>query len=87
MSKNKVMKYNDFYCLNCGNRSMTLPRTRGFLHEKGHRKKLWCCQCGKYLNHIEVNNDEEAFEFKEAFERGDFMEEAAESIEHCKENV
>lgn len=87
MSKNKVMKYNDFYCLNCGNRSMTLPRTRGFLNGKFHRKRLYCPLCRLDCNHVEVQTDEEAFEFKEAFERGDFKEEAAESIEHCKEDA
>jgi hypothetical protein len=34
-------------------------------------------------NTVEIKNDIEAYEFKEAFELGEFVEEAKASIEEC----
>ena len=76
----------DFYCLNCGNRSMPCVRPQAHRREQFHRKKLYCPHCGLTVNHIECKNDEEAYEFKQAFEAGKFINEAARSIKECEEN-
>lgn len=74
----------DFYCLNCGKRNVSLFRSRGRLRETGHRKVLYCPHCKKTLNHIECRNDMEAFEFKLAFEAGEFKEEAVASMSYVE---
>lgn len=79
---NKNIIYHDFYCLCCGNR-ITLPRKRGFLHGKDHRKKYFCIKCRRECNHYECYDDEDAFYFKEAFAAGVYKDEAEESIRYC----
>lgn len=74
----------DFYCLNCGNKSYPIARKRSHLHEKNHRKKLYCLNCKKEVNHIEVRNYEEQQDFLERFKNGEFIEEAKESIKNCE---
>ena len=73
----------DFYCIECGNRAMSCIRPRAHRREKFHRKKLYCPTCRATINCVEVKNDCEAFEFREAFEAGEFVKEAQESIKEC----
>lgn len=68
--KNNKIEIHDFYCLNCGQKSMSLPRQRNHLHSKFHRKKLYCPRCKVEINHIEVRSEEERWEFLEDFEGG-----------------
>ena len=75
----------DFYCLNCGKRNITIMRPRNCLREVNHRKVLYCCNCKTTVNHMECRDDEEAYDFKLAFEQGDFIEEAKASIAYVKE--
>ena len=84
MARQRVMETHDFYCLNCGNKNMPLARKRSHLHEKNHRKRLYCYHCKKEVNHIEVRNYEEQQDFLERFKNGEFIEEAKESIESCE---
>jgi transcription elongation factor Elf1 len=70
----------DFYCLNCGARNIPVFRSRGRCKEQFHRKKLYCPNCGVTCNHVEIRNDQEAYDFRFSFEAGDFIEEAKESI-------
>lgn len=70
----------DFYCINCGQKGIPIARKIGKLHGEFHRKKLWCCNCKTEINHIEVRNQEEAEIFMEAFNNGEYKEEAAESL-------
>lgn len=78
--------FHDFYCINCGNKSMELARKKGHQHGRFHRKKLYCPICRVAVNHIECKNDEDVYEFKLDFENGEFTEEAKESIE-LKESI
>lgn len=73
-----------FYCMNCGCRGLTLPRTRAHQREKFHRKRLYCPTCRIDVNHIECRNDIEAYEFKEDFAAGVYKEEAQNSIDYIK---
>lgn len=81
----KNYECHDFYCMKCGNRNYSLYRPRSRLHERFHRKTLYCPNCKIELNHIECSDDEEAFDFKIAFEEGAFIEEAEESIKFIEE--
>lgn len=85
MSYGKI-DIHDFYCLNCGKRGLPVVRPQAHRREQFHRKKLYCAYCGLTVNHIEVKSDEEAYEFRQAFENGEFQEEARISIEECGEN-
>lgn len=69
-----------FYCINCGNRGIPLPRKTGFAREKFHRKNLYCPYCKTVINMIECRNQDEEDEFKRMFEEGYFIDEATESL-------
>ena len=66
---------NDFYCLNCGKKTMSLPRKHGHQHEKFHRKKLYCPYCKIEINNIEIKNEEERWQFLRDFEGGVYEQE------------
>lgn len=85
MTKNlKNYRTHDFYCLNCGNRNISVMRSRGRLREKGHLKALYCPYCKKSVNHFECFDDEDAWLFKQRFENGEFKEKAKESIKYLE---
>ena len=48
-----IIKDNEFYCTQCGERGIPIPRRRGAEREAGHLKKLFCLNCGKETNHCE----------------------------------
>lgn len=73
-----------FYCMRCGKKVYNLQRRDSHKHEKHHRKKLWCPWCCMEVNTIECRNDEEVYEFREAFEKGAYKEELAESLAFIK---
>ena len=85
MAKRQVTVVHDFYCMNCGHKSISLARKRGKLHSKFHRKKMYCPYCGNVVNHIEVRNELEEYEIKEMIENGDYVEEAQESMEFIEQ--
>jgi hypothetical protein len=66
--------------MNCGKKGIPLMRNKGFQHGKHHRKKLYCPFCKVEVNHIECKTYADVQDFLEAFERGDYKEEAAESM-------
>ena len=84
MRQTKI-EYNDFYCLNCG-KPIPLPRKVGHQHLSGHRKVIYCPFCRETVNHIQCKSYADVIEFKEAFKRGDFIEEAKESIDFVRSN-
>ena len=49
----KKMILNDFYCTQCGNKSVPVWRQKGAEREAGHLKKLFCLTCRKDTNHAE----------------------------------
>lgn len=79
-NKNRKIHFHSFYCINCGKSSLSLPRSVGQLREQFHRKKMYCFNCKAEINHIECRDEAEAYEFKCAFEEGDYVNEAKESM-------
>ena len=75
----------DFYCIKCGQKSLSIPRNDGRLHGKFHRKKLYCFHCGEEINCIECRNEDEVREFKKSFNKGEFIDEAEESLANCRD--
>ena len=73
-----------FYCMRCGRKGLPIARRDSHNYSKHHRKRLWCPWCGMEVNHIECRNDSEVYEFKQAFEAGEYKEEAEESVEYIK---
>ena len=73
----------DFYCINCGRQGIGIARKVGHQHAAMHRKKLWCCFCKAECNHIEIKTYEEKEIFMEAYNNGEFKEEAKESLSAC----
>ena len=69
-----------FYCLNCGEEGIPLPRKRGRQRERFHRKKMYCFHCHNTVNHIECKTSEEVEKFKEEFKQGVYEHEAQESM-------
>lgn len=82
------MRYisNDFYCPLCGEKNISLPRNKGKMRGKEHRKVMYCYRCKKVSNNIEVRNEQEAQKFKENWAAGVYAEEAAQSAAFCEEN-
>ena len=79
-----MAKYSEhsFYCIKCGEKGITLPRRDSHQYSKYHRKKLWCWRCKCEVNHVECKNDEEVYEFKQAFAAGEFENELKESLDY-----
>ena len=73
-------------CLNCGRKGINVWRSSGQQRAKNHRKKLFCPWCGQTVNHIECKTDEEVENFKIRFEKGEFVDEARESITYINRN-
>lgn len=73
-----------FFCIQCGKEGIPCIRKSSHKREKHHLKKLWCPCCRTEVNHVECRNDEEVYEFKEAYENGEYKEAAAESISHVR---
>ena len=65
---------NDFYCTQCGNKGIPIPRKRGSEREAGHLKKLFCLRCQKETNHCECKSCTKYTydDFKIEFEYGNF---------------
>lgn len=76
----------DFYCINCGNKSIPLARAGNKRKGKGHRKNMYCPTCKHTVNHIECRNQYEVEEFLEDFQNGVFLEEAAQELDYEKEH-
>lgn len=83
------MRYiaNDFYCPICGKKNMSIPRNRGRMHPREHRKVLYCWRCKKTSNNIEIRTDEEALRFKQDWADGVYEEETKESIIFCENRL
>lgn len=75
MGRRRKMEYHSFYCIECGSKGLDIPRKTGLQKEKFHKKKLFCFNCNKEVNHIECRNDSEVFEFKNNFEEGVYINE------------
>ena len=85
MSKRKQrVELHDFYCLKCGNKGIGVFRNMGFQRERFHRKRLYCPFCKEEVNHNECKTYEEVQIFKDAFERGEFKDEAEESVSYLR---
>lgn len=46
----------DFYCTQCGNKALMLPRKKSQQREPGHLKKMFCIYCQKEHNCVEVRS-------------------------------
>lgn len=85
MKRGWKFELHDFYCIKCGQRTMTLPRNAGHKKEKFHRKILYCPHCQLTLNQVECRNEYEAYEFKQLFNEGAFENEAEESLSYVRD--
>lgn len=84
--KTKRMDRHSFYCMNCGKKVYELMRPVSHQYGKHHRKALYCPWCKLTVNTIECRNDNEVYEFKEAFAAGEYKEELKESLDFIKNN-
>jgi hypothetical protein len=53
MPKNKQVTFSEFYCTQCGERGIDIPRRKGAERRAGHLKKLYCLNCKKETNFCE----------------------------------
>lgn len=75
MAKQFYGDIHDFYCINCGEKGLALPRRDSLKKGKFHRKNIWCPHCKMDTIHIECRNDEEVAKFKEDFKDGVYNDE------------
>lgn len=66
----------EFYCVQCGNKGMPIPRTEAKKREFGHMKKLYCLHCKEEVNHIEIVQfgTYTKEQFKKDYEAGKFKD-------------
>jgi len=48
------MTTSNFYCTKCGQKGIPIPRINGKERQGGHLKKLYCLQCKKEVNMVEI---------------------------------
>lgn len=76
--------FNDFYCIRCGEKAMSLPRKRSHQHKSMHFKKLYCPHCKTVINCVECKTEEEVFNFKINYADGKYQGVLKESMELIK---
>lgn len=74
------VQFNDFYCLNCGKKSFSLPRKTCHQHEQFHRKKLYCPNCRIVCNSIEIKTENDRWQFLEDYQNGVYNNEKEDII-------
>lgn len=74
----------DFYCINCGKKGIPVWRKRARLREPGHRKALYCTNCKRTINHVEIRTENELMRFLEDFANGKYREEAELSLAYME---
>lgn len=64
----------EMYCTECGNKGIDIPRKRGREKEAGHLKSLYCLNCKKKTNHVEIRpfGSYNKNDFLIEFENGNF---------------
>lgn len=68
----------DFYCTQCGSKTINVWRRRGQEREAGHLKKLYCFKCNKEQNCVEIKQNNKNYcyqDFLFEFENHNFDEE------------
>lgn len=63
----KNFSISDFYCTECGQRGISIPRKHGQARETGHIKDLYCIHCKKITKNVEISNGYTYFDFIEDF--------------------
>ena len=70
MSSNYVSS--TFFCTQCGNRGIPIPRSKDRMREKGHLKRLYCTYCRRVVNHVEISDKYSEEDFRKEYEVGAF---------------
>lgn len=77
MAKRKKEKFliSEFYCTYCGKKGLPVIRKEGRKREGGHLKKLYCLNCQKETNHVEIcpNSDYTYENFLQEYSNGNFI--------------
>lgn len=77
MGKNYTPVASTFYCTQCGKQGIPINRKKGQERKSGHLKKLYCINCKKEINHVEIKQDDLNYtyeNFKEEFQLGRFKD-------------
>lgn len=55
--RNRKINISDFYCTQCGHKTLPIPRKDGQGRELGHLKNLYCPFCRKKQNCVEIRQN------------------------------
>lgn len=55
--RNRKISISDFYCTQCGHKTLPIPRRDGQGREPGHLKNLYCPFCKMEQNCVEVRQN------------------------------
>lgn len=55
----------EFYCVFCGNKGIPVFRKNSTQREAGHLKKLFCLNCNKETNHIEIRQFAQRYTYED----------------------
>lgn len=50
------MTFSDMYCTQCGHKGIPVQRNNGRERESGHLKKMFCLNCQKEVNMVEIRD-------------------------------
>lgn len=64
-----------FFCTECGKEGLPIQRKMGQRREAGHLKRLYCLNCKKEINHMEIRDiDDYGIEqFEQEYQLGRFV--------------
>ena len=70
------MTVSDFYCTVCAKKGIPIIRKPSQQREAGHLKKLFCLNCQKETNHVEIRpfGSYTLEDFQEEYELGRFVD-------------
>ena len=73
----------EFYCSQCGQKGIPIPRKKGSERESGHLKKIFCLNCGTERNFCEINPQSQKYTYNDfllEFNNGNFDKEGNRKI-------
>lgn len=77
MGRHTPVTISDFYCTQCGQKGIMIPRKVCTQREAGHLKKMYCLHCKKENNFVEIRPFGMEYQYEDfllEFENGNFGE-------------
>ena len=77
MAKSNHITISEFYCTQCGQKGIMIPRKANAQREPGHLKNMYCIHCRKENNFVEIRPFGQEYLYEDfllEFKNGNFNE-------------